>query len=585
MKIQKEWLRCVLIAAMLIALLFVLSGCDRTPEQTEAMSAVTEAPTAPPTEDPRLQLSFGPIDRSVTELKVDSITEEDLVLLKQLPELTLLDGRESADAALLQEFSETVSYPVLWSVPLGDATFDSTTEALDVPASVDTADDVIQAIEGLPELKTVDLSDSALPNKEITAVLEAQPELEIQYQVTVQGVRLNGEAETLALSADAITDWDALAEEFAMLKNLRTIDVEGMLTVQQAAALLSAAKDIPVNYTVRFRDMNIASTDESVDFSALRPSDYSDIVNTLLVLPNVKLVNLMQENDKSNWKLDEADRLQDVRQDLLVNFRTEAFGVPFSLADEVVSFNGIDLRKKIEDLEKLLPYMRKVKRLDMENCCIGNETMAALRDEFPQPKIVWSVTIGGYNPIRTDSIMIKFSAAGRRTLHNKDVKNLKYCRDLKYIDLGHNKLTKMDFVQYMPDLEVFIMFNPVTSLDGIENCKKLEYFECFSCMVSDLTPLASCTELKHLNLCYNHITDITPLYGLTKLERLWISRNKIPQEQIEEFKRLVPNCVVNTTTHNPTGEGWRTDKDGNYVERYALLREQFQYEKTELRSY
>ena len=129
------------------------------------------------------------------------------------------------------------------------------------------------------------------------------------------------------------------------------------------------------------------------------------------------------------------------------------------------------------------------------------------------------------------------------------------------------------------------MYDPVASLKGIENCKKLEYFECFSCMVKDLSPLAECTELRHLNLCNNLITDIRPLYGLTKLERLWISRNKIPESQIKAFKKRVPNCVVNTTAHNPTGEGWRVDHDqpDGYAPRYALLRKQFLYDETEHR--
>ena len=129
------------------------------------------------------------------------------------------------------------------------------------------------------------------------------------------------------------------------------------------------------------------------------------------------------------------------------------------------------------------------------------------------------------------------------------------------------------------------MYNPLSDIKGVESCPKLEFLECYSCNLKDLSPLAACTELKHLDACFNHITDITPLYGLTKLERLWISRNDIPKSQIEEFQELVPGCVVNTTVHNPTGDGWREDETGQYVPRYALLREQFRYDYTTLRSY
>ena len=139
------------------------------------------------------------------------------------------------------------------------------------------------------------------------------------------------------------------------------------------------------------------------------------------------------------------------------------------------------------------------------------------------------------------------------------------------------------FVPYMPDLEVCIMYNPMANINGIEQCPKLEFFECYSCNLKDISPLAACTELKHLNVCYNNLTDISPLYGLTKLERLWIARNPdIPADQIEHFKELVPGCEVNTTTHNPTRGGWRyfDEEFTQITPRYELLRQQFRYEDT-----
>lgn len=575
-------LRIILTAAILAALL--LTGCNQTPAVEPDPTPTAEAVTPEPV-DTRVQLSSGPVERDVTELTLNSVTEADLAALSELSELRMLDGRACGDAALLKAFSERVSYPVLWSVPLGDMRIDSDAEALAVPASVTTAQDVLDALALLPHVTSVDVLESGLNNEQTLLLLKAVPTLSVQYAIRVQGMRVAPDSTELTLNADGIGDWDALKEELALLSSLTRITVQGKLSSDRAQRLLDAAGEIEAVYTVAFGNTEIESTSEEADLSALAPSELNNIIGAVNVLPRLKRVNLNPESGKSKWSLDDANRLQTAREGLLVDYRTEAFGVEFSLADEVVSFNDIDLRKRVDDVRVILPYLSGVQRLEMMNCGIDNETMDALRDEFPQPKIVWSVTVGAYRPIPTDAIMVKLSAAGSKTLYDKDVKNLKYCRELKYIDVGHNKLHHMDFVQYMPDLEVFIMFNPVVNLNGIENCKKLEYFECFSAMVSDLTPLASCTELKHLNLCYNNIKDITPLYGLTKLERLWISRNKIPEEQIEQFKSLVPNCVVNTTTHNPTSEGWRTDStmpDG-YAPRYALLRMQFLYDETEHR--
>ena len=363
--------------------------------------------------------------------------------------------------------------------------------------------------------------------------------------------------------------------------------VTGALTPEQAAYLLEGAGSIPVSYSVSFKGRTIGSDEEAVDFSDLPASDLGAIKAALIVLPKVKKVNLDPKKGSSKWTLDEADQLQQFREGLLVGYTTKSFGVSFSLADEVVSFNGKNLKRRIEELKLLLPYLRNVKRVDMENCGIDNETMAALRDEFPQPKLVWRVKVGAYT-VRTDARMIKFSAGGGKALHDKDTENLKYCRDVRYLDLGHNEFKHIDFVANMPELEVCIIaVGYMTSLEGIQNCPKLEYAEFLSGLISDVSPLASCTELVHLNLVYNRIKDITPLYGLTKLERLWISRNDIPADQVAKFKELVPNCQVNTTVQNPTRGGWRyfDEEFTQITPRYALLCQQFHYDNAKLRSY
>ncbi len=580
----------LMIAVILIAAMLLLSGCGEPEEPTvieQSTPEPTEAPTPEPTQVPYVEFSFGKVDRGTTELRPVSITEDDLLLLPELKELKLLDGRACDNGPLLSAFSKTVDYPVLWSIKLGDRMIPCDETEIMVSPTVKTPEEVIRALEDLPEIRSLDLRANTFSNEQLTELLEARPDIEFRYRVNVQSYRIDNDAEEIELPAKKIKKWNSLREELAMLKDLKHVTVTGALSPDEAARLLNSTKDTnyELSYSIAFNKSEIASDEEVVDISGLSPSAFDDIAMVLQQLPKVKKVNLMTKKGTTKWTLEDAERLMNIRDSLLVDFKMEAFGVTFSLADEVVSFNDIDLRKKLDEVKELLPHLRRVERLEMMNCKIDNETMAALRDEFPQPKIVWSVTIGGYRPIPTDAIMIKLSAAGARTLQDKHVKALKYCRELKYIDLGHNKLHNLEFVAYMPDLEVCIMYDPISSLKGIENCKKLEYFECFSCMISDLTPLASCTELKHLNLCYNKITDITPLYGLTKLERLWISRNKIPNNQIEKFKRLVPGCVVNTTTHDPTGEGWRKDKDApdGYAPRYALLRKQFLYDETEHR--
>ena len=62
-----------------------------------------------------------------------------------------------------------------------------------------------------------------------------------------------------------------------------------------------------------------------------------------------------------------------------------------------------------------------------------------------------------------------------------------------------------------------------------------------------------------------------------ELDRLYIGMfTPIPREQIEEYQTRHPDCIINTTTPDPTEEGWRTVK-GLIAPRYAQLRDEFQY--------
>ena len=176
----------------------------------------------------------------------------------------------------------------------------------------------------------------------------------------------------------------------------------------------------------------------------------------------------------------------------------------------------------------------------------------------------------------------------------------------------------------MPDLEVLILaINDISDISPLADCHKLEYLEINSTNVTDLTPLANLTSLRHLNIGRTaksdvntgddldrpRVTDITPLYGLSGLERLWIgslTAPGIPAEQIAYMKELlhelppdpnddfVDNQKVNIIAGDPSQGTWRFDEhvdnskwdfymkygyfNYDYMPRYALLREQFQYD-------
>ena len=436
-----------------------------------------------------------------------------------------------------------------------------------------SADD-FERIEQIPDLVTLDVSGSDC-YEAILAYAQKHPNVQVIYTVAIGDVVLLNDAETA--SVPSVPDPVLLS----CLPALKELTVTEPMTDGEARALLAVLPDADLRYAVRCGDRIIGSDETELDFSDVSPDRCDELAACLDVLPNLGLIRLNRADGSSDWTLEEAKRLMDASPALRVDLTVKAFGVSFSLTDDVVSFSRTALRGRVEEVRALLPYLRGVGRLDMESCGIPDEEMAQLREAFPSPKIVWRVYVGSYS-CRTDAIMIRFSNSLKYPmLTDRDTVALKYCNEVKYLDLGHNAIQNPSFVAYMPNLEVCIIaIRQPTDISAFANCPKLEYAELFNGSISDISALAACTELKHLNLCMNDITDITPLYGLTKLERLWISRNPIPQEQLDRFRELVPNCVVNTTASDPTLNEWRWDlsRPSQYSERYELLRKQFQYD-------
>lgn len=431
-------------------------------------------------------------------------------------------------------------------------------------------------IEQLEGLQTLDVTGSVCYDA-ILAYRDAHPDVQVVYAVLIGDEAVSPDAERLTLPR--VPDPSVLA----YLPNLKELTVEEPMTASEASGMCSLLPDAALSYTVSVAGMTLSPDVTALDLSEVSPALSGELAEAIFALPEVTDVELDRADGSSDWTLDDAGVLQAVREDLRVHLTVTVFDRTFSLTDDVVSFSNIPLADRKDELLSVLPKLRNVRLLEMEDCGLSDEEMAELRAAFPSPKIAWMIHLGAYS-FRSDSKMLRLNMYNYETMLTDDnVHPLIYCNEVKYLDLGHNQIQHPYFIEYMPELEVCILaiYQP-TDLSAFANCPNLEYAELFHGSVTDVSPLANCKHLKHLNLCMNQITDITPLYGLTELERLWISRNPdIPKEQIERFKELVPNCLVNTTVVDPTDPPWRKDprRYSGFSERYELLCRQFAYSR------
>ena len=299
----------------------------------------------------------------------------------------------------------------------------------------------------------------------------------------------------------------------------------------------------------------------TLDLRGIRPSELSAAVDTLKASKEIKTVRLGDEKSCAlSW--DDIYALHEARPEAVIDYGFDLYGESVNLSDTALDLKYVPIKDEGAHVREVIRCMPALKLLEMDHTGVSDEAMAALRDDFPEVEVVWWVTFGERYGERSNTEMILASCpdlAGE--LVDENTENLKYFTKVKYLDLGHNNLmSTIDFVRYMPDLEVAIlaMIN-IDDFSVLAECPKLEYLELFTTRLHDLTPFSKLENLRHLNICYNFaIRDISPLYGLTKLERLWIGKHcPVPPEQIEEMQRRAPNCVINVTTPDPTEEGWR----------------------------
>ena len=229
-------------------------------------------------------------------------------------------------------------------------------------------------------------------------------------------------------------------------------------------------------------------------------------------------------------------------------------------------------------LSAVIDLMPKLREVRMYDSPMATEDMEKLFDRY-YPRVFFGFTLRiGPHEIRTDQtafstlhLVGKMKGDERHT--SEELFPIRMCTRLKALDLGHNYLTDIGFLNTLTELEVLII-SPnygLKDIGPVANCNKLVYLECFNTPITDLSPLAGLTELRDLNLTRDaQIRDISPLYELQKLERVWWgSMNKVRTDQRKIMREKHRDCKF-VSVYDPTGGGWR--RHSHFTELHTFFR-------------
>jgi len=366
------------------------------------------------------------------------------------------------------------------------------------------------------------------------------------------------------------------------LPSLESCDFSGSECLDEISLWAENHPDVDVYYTVSLPDGTVLDTrSKSADLSQMSGADIRKAAETLGCLPRLSSINLGKERSSVSWE--DIGVLQEACPEANCKFAFTLYGKDIDLQNTQINLSHIPVEDGGAAVREVMAYMPNLTYLDMDSCGVSNEDMAAIRDAYPDIKVVWRIWFGdrlSYS-VRTDveRILASKSSVGG-FVYGEYAEPLKYCTEVKYLDLGHNPLmTDISFVSYMPKLEVAILaMGGWSDASPLASCPELEYLEMQTTQCTDLSPLSGLKKLRHLNIAsIPSLTDISPLYALTELERLWLgSNNMVSWEQVDQMQKAAPNCEINTSVYDdPTGEQWRYNGEGTWNYRYYVLRKQF----------
>ena len=440
----------------------------------------------------------------------------------------------------------------------------------------------VYTLDQYPNLKAVDFGSSTCYDA-ILHYIGNHPQVAVSYAVDLGGTSVSSKATGVILEPGRF-DYDLLLDNLRYLPDLSTISLpEIRLSAQQVGALRETYPQITLDYTVELLGSTYGSDTTQLDLSYLDSSRVEEAAGKLGLLTNLTSVRL-----SNSLSMTDVATLQDSNPGAAFQYSFSLFGQTLSTTDETVAFKNYSIGNDGEDkIRQALEILDNCSRFVLDNCKLDNEVLSGIREDFrDKTKVVWRVYfgVGGRYNALTDAETI-------RAVYNvtdDTCSNLRYCEDVKYMDIGHNEyLTDLSFVGYMPNIEVLIASGcAARELVGFENCKKLTWLELAYCYkLADIESLSGCESLTYLNLSFTSVSSFMALDGLP-LERFVCLRPRASTEEQNIFVEIHPKSECITVFYgysNPYGYGWRYDDNGKTFNEYYknVVRAAFNYDYLE----
>ena len=214
---------------------------------------------------------YGPDTETVT---LQTLSQEDMLLLCYLPRLTRVDGTLCREFALLRELErEHPEWEVDYLTTIAGTEFSPTAKTLELTGA--SYEELSIGLAAMPELKTLTIHAPQATGAELLQLREDYPNVEIHWEVTVFGKTYPDDITELDIShqsVGSIENAKQIASKFPMLTKL-IVDSTGIENEAMAAYRDEVRSDYKVVWTVIFTEKCKARTDETY-FMPIQQGEY-----------------------------------------------------------------------------------------------------------------------------------------------------------------------------------------------------------------------------------------------------------------------------------------------------------------------
>lgn len=257
---MRSFLRGTVLGLSAAALIFGLSACGGHQAPTApTQEQVITLPTAP-------QQTTAPTDpkEEIEELRV-VMEPGQLYTLDSYPNLKRVDLSGSTCYGAIMDFmAKHPDLDVLYSVDMGGCAVSNQAPSAELKAGEFTYDLLMENLVYLPQLKELSLPGITLTPTQIDSLLEAYPELALEYTVELFGSTYSQQTESLDLSAMGSSGVGEAMDKLGLLTHLTDVTLSSELSIEDVAKLQDAAPRTVFHYSFELFGKTVSTTDTEI---------------------------------------------------------------------------------------------------------------------------------------------------------------------------------------------------------------------------------------------------------------------------------------------------------------------------------